>query len=153
MKKLKFNFKASTPVTDAELASLRPHVLKMCRLARLAQAEAQELFEAHENLYQSEFEEYIEAHPPSPQAISRLVDIALAADDPEKPRLLGKKKFEKLYGSARKEVIAEWEKYQDSAKYKSKSHFAQLQAKKLTTSIGGAISASTINRWLPKNKK
>ena len=152
IKKSLIKFKVSVPYTEMEIAELRPHVLEWSRLARLAKLSAHDLFEAYGNMDQGEFTQYVQAHPPTPQTIGMLVNIAVAADSPDKPSSLGKMKAEKLFGETKKTVLEKWKAYCNSTNYKSKNHFAQLQAKTLKNANGDPIAPSTIYRWLPKNK-
>lgn len=154
MKKRKFKFTSpAPPLSESELARLRPHFREWTRLTRLARAKAECLFKAYENLSLPDFLHYLNAHPPTPHVISLLLAIAVAADDPEKPHRLGKRKAQILYGSAKAAALAAWDVYCNSPTYKSKNHFAQAQAKKLKYSNGKSIAATTIYRWLPTKKK
>jgi len=146
-------FKGTAPdLTDAEIAEQRPHILQRGSAHRQAHAEATNVFEAYQVLGEGEFLEYLANHPPAPIVILKLIGIALAADDPYKMNLLGRKKADAVYGSAKKAVLLAYKQYCDSATNKGKAHFANLQAKTLKTSAGKPIKASTIYRWLPKNK-
>ena len=142
-------FKASAPLTDAEIAQLRPHVLEWSRLARMAKSSVQDLFEAHRNMDQGELTKYIEAHPPTAQAIAMLLNIAVAFENRHTPSSHGKKRAENYVG-AKERVLGAWKAYCNSAKFKSKNHFAHLQASKVKATNGKSIAASTIYRWLPK---
>ena len=153
MKRKKLQFKeANRSLTEEEMAVRRPQILKWVRLIREARGKAKELFNAYENLLVPDFLEYVEAHPPTPETIRSLIAIAVATENPDKPSLLGKKKSEKLYGGAKKMILAAWAVYRNSPSYKSKRHFATLQAKTLTDANGKPIAESTIYHWLPKKK-
>ena len=150
MKWLKFKHKPS-PLTQ-ELIALRPQFEEWSREAAAAGEQGSDLFDAYRNLYPDEFVRYVEKHPPSARAILTAIQLAEAADSPDKTIMLGRERAKQKYGAAKEQVYAQWLANSAAKKPKSKNQFAENLAKHMCDADGKLIKASTIKGWLPKIK-